>query len=76
MSRVCFYCGKKTIAGRSIKRRGLAKKKGGVGRRILRVTKRVFYPNLHKIRAVVNGSPKIIKVCSTCIKSGKVKKAI
>jgi large subunit ribosomal protein L28 len=76
MSKICFYCGKKAVAGRSIKRRGLAKKKGGVGRRILRVTKRVFRPNLHKIKALVNGSSKVIKVCTACIKSGKVKTAV
>ncbi len=76
MSKICFYCGKGAVAGRSIKRRGLAKKKGGVGRRILRVTKRVFHPNLHKIKALVSGSAKVIKVCTACIKSGKVKKAV
>ncbi|MBM3254498.1 MAG: 50S ribosomal protein L28 [Candidatus Omnitrophica bacterium] len=75
MSRVCFFCGKRVVSGRSIKRRGLAKKKGGVGRRITGVSKRVFYPNLHKVKAIVNGSTKVIKVCTTCIKSEKVKKA-
>ncbi len=76
MSRACFYCSKKTVAGRSIKRRGLAKKKGGVGRKVTGISKRVFYPNLHKVRALVNGSVKVIKVCARCIKSGKVKKAV
>ncbi|MFH0839281.1 MAG: 50S ribosomal protein L28 [Candidatus Omnitrophota bacterium] len=76
MSRVCFYCGKKTAAGRSIKRRGLAKKKGGVGKKITGITARVFYPNLHKVKAIVKGSVKTIKVCTDCITLGKIKKVI
>ncbi len=50
MSRVCEICGKGPVAGRTISRRGLAKKKGGVGKRITRVNKRRFLPNLHKVR--------------------------
>ena len=39
------------------------------------VTKRRFNPNLQSVRALVNGSVKRVKVCTTCIKSGKVVKA-
>jgi len=38
-------------------------------------TKRRWNPNLQKVRALVNNAPKIIKVCTRCIKSGKVQKA-
>ncbi len=75
MSRTCEICGKKPVAGRNIVRTGLAKKKGGVGRRIIAVTKRRFLPNLQNVRAVVKGSVKYIKVCTRCLKAGKVKKA-
>lgn len=75
MSKVCFICGKRPVAGRQIVRRGLAKKKGGVGRKIVRVSKRRFLPNLQKVKAVVGGSVKRIKVCTVCLKSGRVKKA-
>ncbi|PIQ88772.1 MAG: 50S ribosomal protein L28, partial [Candidatus Omnitrophica bacterium CG11_big_fil_rev_8_21_14_0_20_42_13] len=34
MSKICYICGKKPVAGRTIERRGLAKKKGGVGKKI------------------------------------------
>jgi large subunit ribosomal protein L28 len=75
MSKICEICGKKPVAGRSIVRRGLAKKKGGVGRKITGITKRRFLPNLRTVRAIINGKPKKIKVCAKCLKAGKVRKA-
>lgn len=74
MSRVCAICGKKPQAGRSIKRRGMAKKKGGVGRKITGITKRIFAPNLQKVKAIVKGRVKRILVCTKCLKAGKVQK--
>lgn len=76
MSRVCRICGKKPAAGRTISRRGLAKKKGGVGQRITGISKRRFLPNLKTIRASIDGETKRIKVCAKCLKAGKVKKVI
>jgi len=77
MSKICEICGKKPVAGRTIKRRGLAKKKGGVGQKITGVNPRRFLPNLKTIRAIMNnGSTKRIQVCVKCLKAGKVKKAI
>ena len=75
MSRVCELCGKKTQVGNQIERRGLAKWKGGVGRKITGKTKRKFKPNLQMVRAKINGSVKRIKVCTRCISAGKVVKA-
>ena len=74
MSRICAICGKGPVAGHTIKRRGLAKKKGGVGKRITGVSPRVFYPNLQRIHALVNGVKKKIRVCTKCLKAGKVVK--
>lgn len=76
MSKICTICGKKPVAGRTIKRRGLAKKKGGVGLKITGVNIRRFLPNLKTVRTIVNGSPKRILVCVKCLKAGKVKKAV
>jgi large subunit ribosomal protein L28 len=76
MSKICAICGKKPMAGRTIVRRGLAKKKGGVGMKITGVTKRRFFPNLQTVHAIVDGTPKRIRVCVKCIKAGKVKKAV
>ena len=37
--------------------------------------KRLFRPNLRRVRAMVDGSPRRIRVCGRCIKSGRVTKA-
>ncbi|MBU4376791.1 MAG: 50S ribosomal protein L28 [Candidatus Omnitrophica bacterium] len=76
MSRFCEICGKGPVAGRTIKRRGLAKKKGGVGLRITGISRRRFLPNLKMVRALVKGKIKRVKVCTKCLKAGKVKKAV
>ncbi|HMU54014.1 MAG TPA: 50S ribosomal protein L28 [Nitrospira sp.] len=39
-------------------------------------TKRSFNPNLQRVRAVVNGSTRRIRVCTRCLRSGLVKKAV
>lgn len=76
MSRICEICGKKPVAGRTITRRGLARKKGGVGQKITGVNPRRFLPNLKTVRTVINGTPSRIRVCVKCLKAGKVKKAV
>jgi large subunit ribosomal protein L28 len=76
MSKFCEICGKGPAAGRTIVRRGMAKRKGGVGRKIVRTSKRRFLPNLKKIRAVIDGRVKTIKICVRCLTGGKVKKAV
>ncbi len=75
MSRICTICGKGPASGRRIARRGLAKSKGGVGLKITGITNRKFLPNLQTVKANLNGVIKRIKVCTSCIKAGKVKKA-
>jgi large subunit ribosomal protein L28 len=74
MSRVCYFTGKKTVAGRSISRRGKAKYLGGVGRRVTGVTKRKFKPNVQKVRAIVDGKVCRIKVSTKAIRMGLVEK--
>ena len=76
MSRKCEICGKATAFGNTIARRGLAKKKGGVGRKITGKTKRRFKANIQKVRAVVNGTKRRLKVCAKCLRSGKVIKTV
>jgi large subunit ribosomal protein L28 len=39
-------------------------------------TKRTFNPNLQTIKALINGAPKRIKVCTRCLRSGFVKKSV
>jgi len=76
MSQVCLICGKKTQVGNQIERRGLAKWKGGVGRKITGKTKRKFKINLQRVRAKIDGTVKKIRVCTRCISAGKVTKAL
>ena len=76
MSKTCEICGKKPVAGRSITRRGLAKKKGGVGQKITGISPRRFLPNLKYVRTLVNGVPKKVRVCVKCLKAGKIIKAV
>ena len=40
------------------------------------VTKRIFNPNLQRVRALVDGRVKNINVCSRCLRGGKVTKAV
>ncbi|MHC4212195.1 MAG: 50S ribosomal protein L28 [Planctomycetota bacterium] len=74
MSRLCHFTGKKTIAGRSISRRGKAKRLGGVGKKTTGITKRKFKPNIQKVRALVDGKVCRIKVSAKAIRMGLVEK--
>ena len=76
MPKECHICSKKTVAGRSIKRRGKAKKAGGVGRKITGITKRTFKPNLQRVKIEESGQTIRVHVCAKCLKAGKVRKAI
>ena len=74
--KICSVCGKKPLTGRSIARRGMAKKKGGVGKKITGITRRRFLPNLRKVKVrFTNGTVKRVKVCTSCIQAGKITKA-
>ena len=75
MSRKCYFTGRRTRAGKKIARRGKAKYLGGVGIKTTGVTKRKFKPNIQNVRAKVGGSMKRVRVCTRCIKSGKISKA-
>lgn len=74
MAKRCVICGKGPVTGSSLTRRGVAKKAGGVGIRIVRRNRRRFLPNLQKIRATLHGVRRPILVCTRCLKSGKVTK--
>ena len=41
-----------------------------------RRTARTFKPNVQTVRANVNGTTKKVNVCTRCLKSGKVERAI
>lgn len=41
-----------------------------------RRSNRSWKPNVKRVKAIVNGSPKRIYVCSRCLRSGKVTRAV
>ena len=62
MARKCEICGKGPMTGSNISHAH-------------NVTKRRWYPNLQKVHAIVDGVRKRVRVCTRCIRSGKVVKA-
>ena len=62
MARVCEICGRGPKFGHRISHAH-------------NVTKRRWNVNLQTVRAMVNGASKRIRVCTSCIKNGKVQKA-
>lgn len=63
MSRKCEVCGKGPSNGNNVSH---ANNK----------TRTTWYPNLQKVKALRNGSVRTIKVCTRCIRSGSVVKAL
>ncbi len=63
MSKVCDICGKKPMTGNNVSHSHKA-------------SKRRWLPNLQKIKVNVDGKTKRMRVCTACIRSGRVKKAI
>src|SRR5438445_163178 len=62
MSKVCSITGAKVTRGSVIHRRGMAKKKGGVGRHVTKNVPRTFTPNLHEHRVWVPELRKFMRV--------------
>lgn len=62
MAQVCDICGKGPQFGNNISHAH-------------NVSRRRWNPNLQGVKALVNGVAKRIRVCTSCIKSGKVTKA-
>jgi large subunit ribosomal protein L28 len=74
MPRKCAITGRKTSAGRKYARRGKPKYLGGVGVKITGKTNRKFKANIQRVRAVVDGEVKRIKVSAKAIRNGLVVK--
>ena len=62
MAKVCDICGKGPVTGNNVSH---AHNK----------SRRRWLPNLQNIRALIDGVSKRVKVCTNCIRSGKVQKA-
>ena len=76
MARVCEHCGKKPAPGKKYKRRGLAKYKGGVGRKITGKSLRTFGPNLQTVKVrEQSGRVRRVRLCARCLKQDIYRKA-
>jgi large subunit ribosomal protein L28 len=62
MAQVCEICGKRPMAGNNISHAH-------------NVTKRRWNINLRPVHAKVQGGSKRMRVCTSCLRSGKVTKA-
>lgn len=62
MARQCDICNKKTVFGSKVSHAH-------------NVTNRSWQPNLQKVRALVDGSVRNLRVCTRCLRSGRVVKA-
>ncbi|WIV10812.1 50S ribosomal protein L28 [Proteiniborus sp. MB09-C3] len=63
MAKFCEVCGKGKVSGHLVT---FSNKKSN----------RTWSPNVRRIRAMVNGTPKRIYVCTRCIRSGNVERAL
>lgn len=76
MGAECQLCGRKKSVGYKLSRRGLAKRKGGVGQHISGRSRREFKPNLQTARILINGTVKRVRLCTRCLRSPKVTKVV
>lgn len=59
----CDFCEKSLVFGNNVSHSN-------------RKTSRTWRPNIRKVKAVVNGTHKTVYVCSRCLRSGKVQRAV
>jgi large subunit ribosomal protein L28 len=76
MARICELTGKRPMKGSIIWRSGKPKKQGGIGTHITAITKRRFFPNLQRVKALLpSGEVRYIRVAASALKKGLVTKA-
>ena len=63
MANYCEICGKGTVTGMNVSHSHLK-------------TKRTWKPNIQRVRAIVDGEVKRVNVCTRCLRSGKVQRAV
>ena len=63
MSRKCEVCGKGTMFGNTVSH---AKNR----------TRRTWFPNLLEVKTKVEGTVKTVKICTRCLKTGKIVKYV
>lgn len=76
MSRTCAICEKSSSFGNRVVQRGKAKYLGGNGRKTTGITRRMFKPNLQRIRIQQGDRVVTRRVCTRCLRSGFVQKMV
>jgi large subunit ribosomal protein L28 len=59
----CYVCEKRPVFGNTVSHAH-------------NVRSRKFYPNLQSVKILENGTIKRVRVCTRCLRSGKVQKAV
>ena len=75
MAKICELTGVGARKGSIIWRSGKSKKSGGIGTHITAITKRKFMTNLQRVKALINGEVRYIRVTANALKKGLVTKA-
>jgi large subunit ribosomal protein L28 len=64
------------MKGSIIWRSGKSKKSGGIGTHVTAITKRRFFPNLQRVKALMpNGEVRYVRVTANALKKGLITKA-
>lgn len=63
MANVCDICAKGEASGFNVSHSHLK-------------TKRTWKPNIQRVKAMVNGEVKRVNVCTRCLRSGKIQRAV
>lgn len=63
MANYCEVCGKGITTGFNVSHSHLK-------------TKRTWKPNIQRVRALVNGEVKKVNVCTRCLRSGNIQRAV
>lgn len=57
----CDYCGKQQMSGNKVSHSNIK-------------TRKMQNANIQRVRAIVDGKPKRVQVCTRCLRSGRVSK--
>lgn len=63
MGRTCVVCGKGTETGNAVSHSNIK-------------TRRKWKANIQKVKALVEGTPRRVSVCTRCLKAGKVTRVV
>ena len=63
MGKICEVCGKGAMSGHNVSHSN-------------RKTRRTWAPNTQKVHVLINGKAQRMSVCTRCLRSGKVERAV